>query len=309
MKITKGNEPLGVEHPVFVIVGDPGIGKTSLLQTADKPLTLDFDQGAHRAANRKDVVSISSWKDVADLSPEALAPYQTVGVDTVGRCIDLMAQDIIEGNPRVGRGGSLTIEGWGVLKTRFRGWLAMLRTLGKDVVLLAHAREERDGDTRIVRADIAGGSYAEVMRSGDMVGYLTMNGRHRTLDFSPSEKAVGKNTAQFPVMQVPVFAAESRYLGDLMDKTREAICAKTAESAKMASQIADFRTLVEEAGTPVDLSYIVGQIAKEAVAQPVRAAVRKLLWDKAKAMGLEFSKDTGAFYDPKRQPAAAGAAR
>ena len=66
MKIIKGTDSISVEHPVFLIFGQPGIGKSSLGYSTKDPLLLDFDKGAHRAANRRDSLVIDGWKDVLD---------------------------------------------------------------------------------------------------------------------------------------------------------------------------------------------------------------------------------------------------
>jgi hypothetical protein len=146
MKIVKSTESIAVDHPVIGIYGQPGIGKSSLGYSAKDPLTLDFDNGAHRAVNRKDTWIIERWSDVGELDADALAPYSTIIVDTVGRLLDLLSADIIESNPKMGRDGSLTLQGFGTLKSRFRQWMTQLRLMGKDVVLIAHAREEKDND-------------------------------------------------------------------------------------------------------------------------------------------------------------------
>src|SRR5690606_38238567 len=50
LKITKASDPLTVEQLIVCIYGPPGLGKTTLGFSARKPLLLDFDRGAHRAA-------------------------------------------------------------------------------------------------------------------------------------------------------------------------------------------------------------------------------------------------------------------
>ena len=77
MHIIKATDAIAVEHPVLLIFGQPGIGKTSLAYSAADPLVLDFDQGAHRAANRRDTLAISgrgpilrsSWRTPARSTP------------------------------------------------------------------------------------------------------------------------------------------------------------------------------------------------------------------------------------------------
>ena len=90
LKITRAADPITVERLNMVIYGPPGIAKTSLAFTADAPLLLDFDKGSHRAANRKDVVRVTAWGDVASMTAEDLAPFKTVIVDTAGRALDAL---------------------------------------------------------------------------------------------------------------------------------------------------------------------------------------------------------------------------
>jgi DNA replication protein DnaC len=61
LKIIKSSEPIKVERLNVCIYGQPGAGKSSLAFTAAAPLLLDFDEGAHRAANRKDSVRVTAW--------------------------------------------------------------------------------------------------------------------------------------------------------------------------------------------------------------------------------------------------------
>ena len=98
-----------------------------------------------------------------------------------------MTADIAEKEPKKAPGGNLSQQGWGTLKTRFRTWVGQVRAMGKDMLLVSHDKEDKDGDTRIVRPDIVGGSYAEVMKVADFVGYLQMSGKDRVLDFNPTD--------------------------------------------------------------------------------------------------------------------------
>src|SRR3990167_8632670 len=223
MKIIKATEAITVAHPVFLIFGQPGIMKTSLAYSAKDTLLLDFDRGAHRAINRHDTLVIESWADVAELleHPDALEPYATIAVDTVGRCLDVMTADIIRETPKYGPGGNLSMQGWGVLKKRFQSFMATLRTLGKDVVLIAHDKEDKDGDTRVVRPDIAGGSYGEVMKVSDFVGYAYMGGKDRVLDFNPTDRWIGKNPGAWSPFKVPSPAKATTFLADPIDQGRD----------------------------------------------------------------------------------------
>ena len=132
LRIIKSSDPIKVERLNVCIYGAPGTGKTSMAFTSDSPLLLDFDNGAHRAANRKDTVRVQQWGDVSDLSADDLADYKTIVVDTAGRALDILTADIIRRNPKAGRGGALTLQGYGTLKAEFVAWLKALNAIGKD---------------------------------------------------------------------------------------------------------------------------------------------------------------------------------
>lgn len=138
LKITRSDEVIRVDTLCMTIYSQPGLGKTSLSFTASRPLLLDFDKGAHRAVDRKDVVQVSAWSDVANISAADVAGHDTIIIDTVGKALDVLAQDIIRGNPRLSNGSALSQQGWGQLGVRFSAFLKLLRGFGKDVVLIAH---------------------------------------------------------------------------------------------------------------------------------------------------------------------------
>lgn len=298
MRIIKGTEAIVVEHPVFMIFGQPGIFKTSLAYSSKEPLILDFDKGAHRAANRRDTLAIDSWADVAELMShtEALEPYATIVVDTVGRCLDVLTADIIRETPKLGPNGNLSQQGWGVLKNRFRTWVATMRTLGKDVVLIAHDKEDKDGDTRVVRPDIVGGSYGEVMKVADFVGYGYMSGKDRLLDFNPTDRWIGKNPGAWAPFKVPPVAKAQTFLAEIIDQGRAALGSISEASAKVANQVEDWRTNITTFTTADECNRAIPEIKKlSALLQP---QVVKILMDHAKAVAIPFNKEKKAFEAP-----------
>lgn len=300
MRIIRATETITVEHPVFLIFGQPGICKTSLAYSAKDPLLLDFDNGAHRAVNRRDTLLINGWPDVQELmtDPSALAPYATVIPDTVGRCLDLMAVHIIAENPKLAQdGNNLNQRGWGKLKTDFRTWMTQLRALGKDVALVAHDKEDKDGDTRTVRPDIVGGSLGEVLKTADFIGYLYMNGRSRVLDFNPCDRWFGKNPAGWKPFIVPEEGKATTFLADLMDRGREALGKISERSVKATEQVSDWRSAIETYTAPDECTRALREIEK---LDPLTGPqAKKLLWDRAKALGLTYDLQTKRFVEHK----------
>jgi AAA domain len=294
LQIVKGTDAIAVAHPVFMIFGQPGIGKSTLGYSAAEPLVLDFDNGSHRAANRRDTAVITSWSDVTDLRADVLAPYQSIVVDTVGRCLDVLAADIAATDPKKTRGGGeLSQAGWGTLKTRFRQWLTTLRALDKDVVLLAHDREDKDGDTRIVRPDIVGGSLSEVLKLADFVGYLQMVGRDRILDFSPTDRWFGKNPAGWAPLRIPPAGQATRVLAELLDKGRAALGTISEASAAVLTQVEEWRLAIADFTTAEECNAAIPQIKRLGLL--LAPQVSKILLDHAAKEGILFDKPSKRF--------------
>jgi len=295
MKIIRAADTMIVEHPVFLIFGQPGICKSSLGYSTKDGLTLDFDKGAHRAANRRDTLVIDAWKDVVELmeSATALDPYGALSVDTVGRSLDVLVAHLAAADPKKFPGGNPSQQGWGVLKTAFRTWITALRAKGKDVLLIAHDKEDKDGDTRIVRPDILGGSYAEVLKIADFVGYVSMNGRDRVLDFNPTDRWIGKNPAGWRPLAIPPVALASRFMADLFDQGRAALGTISEESALVAQEMAGWQTRIANASIAGELNALIPTV--QALAPTVAPQVKKLMLDRAKAIGCAYDKAAAAF--------------
>jgi len=286
LKIVRAADPITVERLNMVIYGPPGISKTSVAFTAEDPLLLDFDNGSHRAPNRKDTVRVSSWADVTSITAEDLTPFKTVIVDTAGRALDSLSVDIIRANPKHGRGGALTLQGYGELKSRFGAFLKLLNSFGKDVVLIAHMDEQRSGDDVIERLDVQGGSKGEIYKSADAMGRIILANGQRRLIFSPTDAAFGKNPGQFDPIDIPPLSAPAfdGFLGRLIDLTKDRLNAQTEAQTEAAAEQEWFRTTLATITTAQELNSILGR-AKNAP-QVCKIMVR----DRARALGLEFNK-------------------
>lgn len=239
--LIEASEIMPVSCLSILIFGPPGSGKTSLCQTADEPLTLDLDRGAHRSAFRKRTMRFDAWPDLAE-AKEQIDKCKALIPDTAGRLLDMLAADIIRTNAKHGSAvGGLSLQGFGALKARFAQWIGQLRLLGKDIVFIAHEKEERDGDERIMRPDIQGASYTELMKSCDLVGYLSLDGQgQRWLDFNPSDRHLGKNAAGWARMKVPDLGKEPHFLAGLIVDAKSKIGQISAASAEAAAKVGEW---------------------------------------------------------------------
>lgn len=293
LRITKATDTIEVKNLTVCIYATPGIGKSTLGFTAEAPLLLDFDKGAYRAGNRRDTVQIESWNDVTSIAPADLAPYKTVIVDTAGRALDTLTSAIIAENPKMGRGGALTLQGFGELKARFIAWTKLICSFGLDVVLVAHSDEQRNGDELIERLDVQGGSKNEIYKAADVMGRLYLHSGRRMLNFSPTDTAFGKNPAQLPPLEVPHYTAEPVFLGQVLGRIKGELNRQSDAQQKASSILADWKAKIDEAATAEDFNKLIPltQGADEAV----RDNVKRVLTSAAKKRGFTFDKKAAAF--------------
>lgn len=301
LKITRASDPITVERLNTVLYGPPGLGKSSVAFTAEAPLLLDFDNGSHRAVNRKDTVRVSDWSDVANITADDLAPFKTVIMDTAGRALDALTVDIIRANPKHGRGGALTLQGYGELKARFVAFLKLLNSFGKDVVLIAHMDEQRSGDEVIERLDVQGGSKNEIYKAADAMGRLVLADGKRWLRFSPTDAAFGKNPGQLEPLQVPHFSepAFAGFLAWVIQSTKDRLNELSEAQKETLAEQQWFGEALPKVNDANGINELIGRATKSG------QACKALLAARAKALGLVFDKKTAAFIDPPKEKAAA----
>lgn len=296
LKITTAADPIRVDRITMALYGDPGVGKTTLAFSADKALLFDFDNGAHRATNRQDVVRVARWADVDAVTQADLEPYHTIIVDTAGRMLDALSADIIANDAKLGKGGVLSQQGWGRLKQRFTAWLKMLNQSGKDVVLIAHGTEKMDGETVNARLDVQGGSKDEIYKSVDAMGRVYIKGGKRVLCFDPTESAFGKNPGQFGLLEIPS-PIPADFLASIISDTKASLNKQTEAMAEAAAQIEEWRGIIVKLKTAEDFNKRLERVKE--LSKPIK----KLFSDAATEAGLTFDTKAGEYAAPKAEAA------
>lgn len=291
IKVTKSTDPIEVKTICMTIYSQPGLGKTSLAFTARKPLLLDFDNGAHRASNRGDVVQVSDWSEIAEIRAEDVTDYSTIILDTAGKALDVLAQDIIRSNARFAYGGALNQQGWGQLGVRFGAFLRKVRGFGKDVILIAHMDEQKDGDAIKERLKIQGGSKDLILTDSDVIARISIYNKERHLVFSPTETSFGKDPAEIGSMNIP----DSRKpefatcLGDIIKTVKDKLNALSDDQLAHKVEVDWFRNVLPEIKTAEEMNEILGR-AKRAGKDVAIMVVRR-----ADEMGLEFDAAKGGY--------------
>lgn len=289
LKILPASEPIHVDRITIAIYAPPGVGKTTLGFTTERPVLIDFDNGAHRAKNRKDTVQARTWTDVADTTVDDLQPFSTVIVDTAGRALDALGADIMRRDPKLGRGGVLSQQGWGRLKAEFGGWLKVLHQSGKDVVLIAHSSEKVSGDETIERLDVQGGSKDEIYKSADAMGRIAIRNGKRVLMFDPTDTAFGKNPAQLPVLEIPDTGVDPNFFGKVIGDIKTALNNMSEEARAEQQRMDDLRSLLDGLQSSDDFNAKVVQM-KDAPPKD-----KALLMAVAISKGYDFDKQTKTF--------------
>jgi hypothetical protein len=300
LRITRPDEPILTENLVVTIFGQPGIGKTSVAFSASRPLLLDFDGGSQRAVGRKDVVRIRSWSDVAGIEAEDVEDFDTIVIDTVGRALEFLAAHIATNDPKLARkSGELSMQGYGALKTAYGQWLSRVRSFGKNVILIAHEKEEKNGDDTIVRIDAMGATRTEVIRLSDLVGFMSADGKSGTLDFNPTDKHTGKNCVGFDVLRIPDLRQKPAWFAEIIGKALSKMNEQSAEAKAKEDAFKDALDVISSLTTADECNDTIAMVGDDPA---LKTALHR---HATKALNLVFNKDVGGYEVRQEVPNAA----
>lgn len=187
-----------------LVYGQPGIGKSTLALSTPQPVLFDFDGGVQRVngAFQCPTLPVQSWEEVLEAINELKAgevECKTIVIDTAGKMLDYMSDYIMRNDQKMRmRDGSLSLKGYGARKVMFINFLREVSMMGKNIMFVAHEKEERDGEVRIVRPEMGGSSLGDLIKELDLVGYMQAIGTERTVSWSPTEKFYAKNACNLP---------------------------------------------------------------------------------------------------------------
>lgn len=312
MSLFKNPSELSINATIKMLVyGQPGLGKTTLALSAPNPVLFDFDGGVSRInkSHQCPTLQVENWEQVLDALAELEQgnDFKTIVVDTAGKMLDFMSDYIMRNDPKMKmRDGSLALKGYGQRKVMFVNLLKRVSMMGKHIVFVAHEKEDKDGETRIVRPDMSGSSLGDLLKELDLVGYMQAYGKDRTICWSPQERFYAKNTCNLPAWEkVPVIIDEQGGItgeNDFLTMTFANYAAYLKQQAKIGD---DYTKLVDQ---------IAADIAAITDADGANAFIAKIddyghIWDsKAKARRLfaeHMAKIDNVSYDKKTKRYAA----
>lgn len=191
----------------ILIAGFPGIGKTTLALSAPKPLYIDVDLSAERI--NREVLNLAAGvtqprdykelrqdlgMDCNDMELQAvrsnLADFETIVIDTGGKLLTIMGQYGRGIEPKYGqKDGSLSLKGYGWLGKEFQRFMDhIIYRLDKNIVIVFHTIEDKDGDDTKLRIKAEGSTKNAVWEVMDLGGFMEMRGNQRTIGFSNCER-------------------------------------------------------------------------------------------------------------------------
>lgn len=257
MPVLKANEALPERPVIILLYGEPGIGKTSLFNTAANPLLIDFDRGKDRAIFRQDTLVVNTWEDIeVEEKAQTFKGYATVGVDTAKAALDdfLMSYVI----KKDFKNAKNKLAAYGAIGDDFKIFVSNRRSENADIVIICHSKDDKDGDITKKIPDVTGQSYQLLLRIADQVGYMSMQNNKRTIQFEPTDKSIGKNVARLPLIEIPNEAEPEAktFMATIIDKVKKSITAQSAQQKEALEAFEIFSGAIAKATTVLNLADI-----------------------------------------------------
>lgn len=307
--IRQPSEMVNVEKKIRILIaGFPGIGKSTLALSAPNPLWVDVDRGFDRveAQYRKAVTQPQTYEELLeDLKPNNLKDFETIVIDTGGQMIKFMTPYVIRKNSKNGQyDGSLSLKGYGAVGREFErlsNYCAY--ELNKNLVIVFHAKEEKDGDVTRLRLLVEGQTKDNVWQPMDLGGFIEMQNGKRVIGFTNCDKYYAKGTHGIKgIYNIPELnGGKNTFLTDLFAEVNENIKKETeiAEEQKalydgIMNQGTDFVNTVENAETANKaLKFLNSQ---ENILTS-KKELKSMLYEKTKSLNIKWDSKKGAFID------------
>lgn len=306
--IRKPSELEAKQTITTLIYGQPGVGKTTLAVSSPNAVLFDYDGGVQRinGAHQTLTVQIRSWEDTGAALDEIAAQYpetQTIVIDTVGKMLDYMGEYIMRTNSRMKKGdGTLSLQGYGLRKAMFIEFIKKTAVLGKNIIFVAHEKEEKRGDDTVKRPDIGGSSANDLVKELDLVGYMSMLGSERAIAFNPTEAYYAKNTCNLPaVTKIPVVVDEAgmavgdnNFIRRVLATYRKSQAETQEKTREYDKLVVNIKTAVGMANDAKGLNDILDSLEKTQVYNS-RMVGEKLCAARAKALEVKFNSVSGRY--------------
>lgn len=293
-----------VDNPTGLFVTDGFVvtHNTTLALSAPKPLLIDFDKGVARvrAEHRQLTAEEDSYDEfLADLESDEYKECETIILDTGGSLVQLMQPWARANDQKAARDGRAM---FGVIKSEFLRLTAQLRGDGKNVVIIFHTAEVQKGDTVMTRLSCEGSVKDIVWTPADLGGTISIRGKKRIINFSPTEESFGKGCYGIRgEIEIPELAAgvPNKFLSDLFDKARANIAKEQAEFGSMKlvydETLAQGASIIAAIKDAESATAAVAKLGNLKHALTSKAELSGKLQAKVRELGLKWDKTVSAY--------------
>lgn len=303
LKIISATDKLPLKYGVITLFGQPGIGKTSLAFTMPKPvLFLDFDEGLHRASMKcrpHSSIKVENPTQFVDtVESDGFATFvkdegfKSVIIDTAGTFLDDVLAEYVKriDHKNSNSTGGLSLSGWGAVKDVFNRIRNRFQRLGLHIAIVSHDKDLGDESPVKMGLAISGGSSDIVQRVSDQIGFVFMQGNKRMIEFSPSQKHIGKDTAQIGKVQVPddTSADYDDFLAGIIQKCHQRVVDANNAQKEVHAKIDEYQLGLEQCTEPEHFAEMGEMIKKESGA--VLIALRGMMKKQMEVAGVVWDK-------------------
>lgn len=292
-----------------IIYGSPGIGKTTLALSAPDPVLIDFDRGMSRvrSQHRKPAIFCTTYEDVLhDLESPEMKQFQTVVVDTGGSFVTYLQDWAMRTNPAQNRqkNGAISLKGFGAVKQEFIRFTNYVKdTLNKNLIYVFHSTEQSDKDGNPQQRLMCEGAARNIVWTPcDFGCYVQMIGARRVACFTPEQEFFAKGChgikGQIAVPELGVTDAND-FISRLFEQAKANIAAESAEFAPVKEQYDRvMETVHAMVNSVVDVetaNRAANDLPGLAHALTSKKEASALLTEKARSLGLTYSKNAGGY--------------
>ena len=309
MIVTPENMSFSDKKFSMILYGSPGIGKTTLALSAPDPVLIDFDRGMSRvrSQHRKPAIFCQTYEDVLkDLGSPDMQKFQTVVVDTGGSFITFLQDWAMRDNPAQNRqkNGAISLKGFGAVKQEFIRFTNYVKdTLNKNLIYVFHSIEQSDKDGNPQQRLMCEGAAKNIVWTPcDFGGYLQMIGDKRVICFTPEQEFFAKGCHGIKGhIGVPDLGPTDAndFITRLFDQAKANIAAEAEEFAPVKEQYDRVMEAVHQMVDSVKDIESANRAARDipglAHALTSKKEASALLNEKARSLGLTYSKSAGAY--------------
>ena len=307
--IVKGYKLSYSQKKLFLIIfGSPGVGKSTLAQSAPNVLTIDTDNGMCRvkSEHRKDVSICNTFDEVRADIKAAKGAYDTIVIDTGGALVEMMKQYVVD-NPKEFKGGAkatggISLQGFGFVKQLWNDFINEIRR-DFNLVIVFHESAEKAGDDGMLYQIVVEGSTRQTVWQGaDLAARIFINNGQRYAGFTPTEQYSAKSCFGISGL-VPIPELKDGEPNDFLTKLFDKVHANlAAESDALIPQrekydwaMADAKKIVETVNEPADV-----QIAADGIKNLDHALTSKkealdMLRKRCDEKGIVYDKAAKAY--------------